>query len=252
MEITENVQPLCKECKNYSQWLWQNKNMKFCWRKRCTQFDCWLLKAKKECQGKFFDKNDLPKGNMKVVKMIEWNDAQKYPQCDDQNNFRDFWNCIRKFLVEKNIKINGSWHQNWEYGTPLIAYKGELYAFAVSMRRWGLIMAEAFNPKKRERLYYVDWAFGVPDGEDITVDENKDPSIVLTIEDKIKKLEAREMAVNNVFKNMSKSQKIAAKLIENLYGATKPELERFWPIFWKGVPVFIEEIIREIRKETDN
>ena len=173
----ENNQPLCKECKNYFQQLWQYKNMKSYWRKCCTQFKCRLLKAKKECQGKYFDKNHLSKGNMKVVKMIAWEDAKKYLQCKEQNNFRDFWNCVRKFLVEKNIKINGYWHQGWKYGAPLIEHEGKLYAFALSMRYWGLIMAEAFNPKKRERLDYVDWAFGVRDGEEITVDENKDPSL---------------------------------------------------------------------------
>jgi hypothetical protein len=177
MKDIENNQPLCKECKNYSQYLWQKENYKYCWIKECTQFDCRLSEAKKECQGKYFDKNDLSKKNMKVVKMIEWEDAEKYPQCEEQNNFRDFWNCVKKFLVEKNIKINGSWHQNWDYGVPLIEYEGKLYAFAVSMRRWGQLMAEAFNPNNKEPLAYVDWAFHNPDGEKHTVDENKDPSL---------------------------------------------------------------------------
>jgi hypothetical protein len=178
MKNIENNKLSCKECKNYSQWLWQNKNMKFCWRKCCTQFDCRLLKAKKECQGKYFDKNHLSKSNMKVVKMIEWEVAQKYPQCDDQNNFRDFWNCVRKFLVEKNIKFNGYGHQNWEYGVPLIEYEGKLYAFAVSMRRWGQMIADAFDPDNKEPYAYLKWAFLNPDGEkDTIVDENKDPSL---------------------------------------------------------------------------
>jgi hypothetical protein len=51
---------------------------------------------------------------------------------------------------------------------------------------------------------------------------------------------------------MSESQKITTKLIENLHGTTKPEIEKFWPIFWKKVPVFIKEIIQDIRKSLKN
>jgi hypothetical protein len=167
----------CKECKNYSQYLSQLNNYKYCWIKECTLFDCRLSEAKKKCQGKYFDKNHLSKSNMKVVKMIAYEDAENYPQCDDQNNFRDFWNCVRKFLVEKNIKINGSWHQGWEYGVPLIEYEGKLYAFTVSTRQWGLIMADAFDPKNKDPFVYLNWAFLNPDGEKHTVDKNKDPSL---------------------------------------------------------------------------
>jgi hypothetical protein len=40
-------------------------------------------------------------------------------------------------------------------------------------------MAEAFNPKNKEPLVYVDWAFCDPvgEGEGTNVDENKDPSL---------------------------------------------------------------------------
>jgi len=177
MKDIGNNQFFCKECKNYSQYLMQNNNFRYCWIKECTLFNCRLSEAKKKCQGKYFDKNHINKRNMKVVKMIAFEDNENYPQCDDQNNFRDFWNCVRKFLVEKNIKFNGSWHQNWEYGVPLIEYEGKLYAFATSMRRWGQMMVDAFNPNNKDPLAYVDWAFGVPDGENFTIDENKDPSL---------------------------------------------------------------------------
>ena len=113
-----------------------------------------------------------------MIKMIAWEDAEKYPECQDQNNFRDFWNCVRKFLVEKNIKFNGSWHQNWDYGVPLIEYEGKLYAFTVTMRRWGKMMADAFDPDNKDPYAYLKWAFLNPDGEkDTIVDENKDPSL---------------------------------------------------------------------------
>jgi hypothetical protein len=166
---------LCKECYNYKQTLQQNDNLRFCWIKECTTFDCLLSAAKKKCQGTYINKIYTAKRDMKVVKMINWEDAQDYPQCEDQNNYKDFWDCVKKFLVDKNIKYNGSWHQNWEYGTPLVDFGGKIYAFATSMRRWGKLMADAFEPDNKDPLAYVDWAFQVPDGEQFTVDENKDP-----------------------------------------------------------------------------
>jgi len=177
MKTIGNNKLSCKECKNYSQILKPNKYLKFYWIKQCTQFNCHLSEAKKECQGKYMKKHYVFKNNMKVVKMTAWEDAEKYPQCKEQNNFRDFWNCVRKFLVEKNIKFSGLWHKDWEYGVPLIEHEGKLYAFAVSERHWGQIMSEAFNPNDKNPLVYPDWIFSIPYGERITIDENKDLSL---------------------------------------------------------------------------
>jgi len=169
----------CNECKYFSQILRSNIYIKFYWIKECTQFNCRLSEARKKCQGKYMNKHHIFKNNMKVVKMIAWKDAEKYSQCDKQNNYKDFWDCVRKFLVEKNIKFSGSWHQRWEYGVPLIEHEGKLYAFAVSARCWGQIMAEAFYPNDKSLLAHVRWFYWVPRGENITVDENKDPSLSL-------------------------------------------------------------------------
>jgi hypothetical protein len=166
---------LCKGCRNYKQTLEQKNNLKYYWEKECNRFDCQISKAKIKCQGKYFVKKDKSKNNMKVVKMIAWEDAQKYPQCDEQDNYKDFWDCVKNFLIEKNIKFNGYWHQGWKYGAPLVEYEGKIYAFAVSMRRWGQIMADAFDPGNKDPLSYVDWAFQDPDGEIPTVNENRDP-----------------------------------------------------------------------------
>jgi hypothetical protein len=165
----------CEECKNYKQILMQNKKHRFCWIKECTQFDCLLSIAKEKCNGEYINRIYALKKNMKVVKMITWEDAQNYPQCDDQNNFRDFWNYVKKFLVDRNIKFNGWCHQYWEYGTPLVEYEGKIYAFAVSMRYWGQLIADAFDPDNKDPFVYLDWAFLNPKGEHATVDENRDP-----------------------------------------------------------------------------
>ena len=169
-----NINNLCKDCKNFTQIL-QQRNLKHYWQKRCTVFDCRLLPAKKKCNGKYFETAIKTNNTMKVVKMTDWNDAYNFPMCQDQKNFKDFWNCVRKFIKEKNIKFNGSWHQNWDYGVPIIEYDGKLYAFAISMRRWGLIISEAFYPENKDSGAYLDWAFSNPDGVKTDIDENKDP-----------------------------------------------------------------------------
>jgi hypothetical protein len=165
----------CEKCRNYKQSLRQNENLKYYWVKECAKLNSTLSVAKKKCQGNYLRKMRAVKRNMRVVKMIGWEDSKNYPQCDEQNNYKYFWDCVKEFLVEKNIKFNGYWHQGWKYGTPLVEYEGNLFAFAMSMRRWGRIMADAFDPDNKDPLAYVDWAFSIPDGEDITVDENKNP-----------------------------------------------------------------------------
>jgi hypothetical protein len=166
--------PSCKECYNYKQTIQLgHKDHRFSWIHECTIFKSPLSIARKKCKGTYI--NIQPKRDMKVVKMISWEDAQNYPQWEDQNNNKDLWNCVKKFLVEKNIKFNGCWHQGWKYGVPLVEYGGKLYAFAVSRGWWGEMMADAFDPCNKDPLAYVDWAFQDPVGEQPTVDENKDP-----------------------------------------------------------------------------
>jgi len=166
---------LCKNCKNFSQILIQKKDYKFCWQKECTLYDCRLLPAMKKCNGKYFEITKKPSKTMKVVKMEDYENVENYLDCQEQNNFKEFWDCVKKFLIDKKIKYTGSWHQNWEYGVPIIEYNGKLYAFAVTMRRWGLIIAEAFYPENKDPMAYLDWAFGIPKSESMDLDENKDP-----------------------------------------------------------------------------
>jgi len=167
---------MCKKCFNYKQWLNQNEKMKYIWIKECILFDSQISEAKKKCKGKYFKENLTVNKKMNIVKMIDWEEAENYPLCNDQNNFYDFWNCVKKFLINKSIKFDGSWHQNWEYGVPLIEYDGKFFAFAISMRRWGQLMADAFEPNCKEPYVYLKWAFSVVDNEKYPK-RDKDPSL---------------------------------------------------------------------------
>ena len=175
----------CKNCLFLSQTLEQNNNFKYFWYKKCTKFNSKLSISCKKCKRKFKKEIHIGEKNMKVVKMISWDDTEIYPQCSDQRNFIDFWNYTKNFLIKNNIKFNGSYHQNWEYGVPIIENDGNLYAFTLSMRRWGKLMAEAFDPNNKNPLSYVDWAFGIPEGVVFTIDDDRDPMLLRGNGDKI-------------------------------------------------------------------
>ena len=165
----------CKNCEYFSHKLLQHNNLRYYWSKNCILFNSKLNQSKEKCKHNYFKEKTKIIGKMNVVDMIAWEDRNNYICCEEQNNFKDFWNCVKIFLVDNNIKFNGSWHQNWEYGVPVIEHEGKLYAFTVSMRRWGKLMSEAFNSENKNPLSYIDWAFCIPEGECITVDEYKNP-----------------------------------------------------------------------------
>jgi len=100
---------------------------------------------------------------MKVIKMLSYKDADKYPDWRKQENRDDFWEFVKKYLVENNIKMCGRAHQF--FGVPIIEDKGKIYAFALSCGGWGQLMAEAFEPKSKDKMAYCKWAWYAPDGD---------------------------------------------------------------------------------------
>lgn len=101
---------------------------------------------------------------MKVIKMVSYEGAQKYPDCCDQDIYNDFWEFVKKYIVENNIKMCG--HQHQFFGVPLIEHNGKIYAFALSCRWWGQLMAEAYEPENKDKYAYCNWAWEIPDGEE--------------------------------------------------------------------------------------
>jgi len=101
---------------------------------------------------------------MEVIKMVSFEEGQEYPQCDEQDNFRDYWEFVKKHITENNIKMTGPEHQG--YGVPLIQYNGKIYAFSLSYGKWGELMAEAFEPENKDKMAYCNWAWSRPDGEE--------------------------------------------------------------------------------------
>jgi hypothetical protein len=61
--------------------------------------------------------------------MISWEDAQNYPLCDEQDNFNDFRDCVKKFLVEKTSNSAAHATKIGNTGFPLWSMKGNCMLF---------------------------------------------------------------------------------------------------------------------------
>jgi hypothetical protein len=116
---------------------------------------------------------------MKIIKMIDWEKGDdKYPRCSDQDNLEEFRECVKEFLKRKNLKICGPQHQNWEYGAPLIEHENKLYIFTLSVRKWGQLMAEAFDIDDSDHMAYCEWAFKIPVEEIETSNYSVNPMLM--------------------------------------------------------------------------
>lgn len=95
---------------------------------------------------------------MKVIGWTEWLYYYNW-ECTTEE-FEEAWDATVKELKEKGYHFDGSYHQNGDFGVPVLD-NGE--RFQVSMRRWGCIMADAL-PEEFEDLNnsynYVRWYLG--------------------------------------------------------------------------------------------
>jgi hypothetical protein len=105
----------------------------------------------------------LIKEYMHVEKITAYDEAQEYDYCIMRDNFQEFWDFIKDYIIEHNIKMTGYEHQS--YGIPLVQYGDETYAFYLSCEMWGKLMSEAFDPSNTDENAYLSWAFTRPDGE---------------------------------------------------------------------------------------
>jgi hypothetical protein len=100
---------------------------------------------------------DLKKASVPtIVKWTDWEETYDevekgtYLDCWDALDKKDFEiirNCLYEyFLKNKNLLkekyFNGYYHQNMPDGVPIIKYKGRTYAYLVSTRRWGDLIAQ--------------------------------------------------------------------------------------------------------------
>lgn len=70
-------------------------------------------------------------------------------------------NIIVAEMKNKGYKFNGIYHQQGDFGCPVIDNK---YIYAVSMRKWGNLMAKVCDLPDDDKLAYVTWAWSTPVG----------------------------------------------------------------------------------------
>lgn len=95
---------------------------------------------------------------MKVIGWTEWLDRYDW-ECTKEE-FEEAWNAVVKELKEKGYHFDGSYHQNGDFGVPVLD-NGE--RFQVCMRYWGGVMADAFPEEfdDPDNSYnYVRWYLG--------------------------------------------------------------------------------------------
>jgi hypothetical protein len=110
------------------------------------------------------------------MKIIGWTDFDN-PQYKEMypiggfgtvEQHEEIANIIAKELRDKGYKFNGYYHQGGDYGVPIFD-NGMTYQ--CTFRTWGGIMARAYPDEidNSDGLGYVEWAWTIPDGQEIIV-----------------------------------------------------------------------------------
>ena len=72
---------------------------------------------------------------------------------------------VRELIVreikEKGYKFTGSYHQNGDFGCPVLDGK---YIVLFSCREWGQIIEDAYKENPGNKMAYCLWAWVPPDG----------------------------------------------------------------------------------------
>lgn len=105
---------------------------------------------------------------MKVTCWTDWEDSrfEDLPQ--------ELLNEAKKMVIseiqERGYKFTGDYHQNGDYGVPVIDDK---YLAKYSQRHWGWLMAKAYPDEidDSDGYGYIVWAWNKPNGVEMVVPE---------------------------------------------------------------------------------
>ena len=103
---------------------------------------------------------------MKVTSWTDWDDSRYKELPNDLLESAKY--AVIKELRHRGYKITGGYHQNGDYGVPVINGR---YLAKYTQRHWGWLMAKAYPEEidNRDNLAYTVWAWLVPDGEEMVV-----------------------------------------------------------------------------------
>ena len=93
---------------------------------------------------------------MEVVRWTKWSN-EHYDDIESREEIEDCSKVVIKELRRKNYHFGGIYHQNGEFGVPVLS-NGKY--FQVTQRVWGEIMAKAFPEEfenSNDPFNYVAW-----------------------------------------------------------------------------------------------
>lgn len=106
---------------------------------------------------------------MKVTGWTDWEDP-RYMSSDESG--LDLFGLLRDVVIEeiseRGYKFTGEYHQNGDFGVPIIDNK---WRFEVTQRSWGGIMKAAYPDEVSD---YIEWAWTPPDGEEMIIPRVED------------------------------------------------------------------------------
>lgn len=103
---------------------------------------------------------------MKITGWTWWEN----PEYEDLPNelYDEAKSCVVEELRKHGYKFTGSYHQNGDFGVPII---DDVWLFQVSQRTWGNLMVTAYPDEidDSDGYGYTEWAWTVPDGKTMVV-----------------------------------------------------------------------------------
>lgn len=109
---------------------------------------------------------------LRVLDWTDWENYEGYIELDrltieDEDKIQDV---IIKELKEKGYKFTGSYHQQGEFGAPVLGFSDKFedkFIYKTTQRVWGGIVADAFPENNLNDGYdYCRWAWLVPEDEE--------------------------------------------------------------------------------------
>lgn len=97
---------------------------------------------------------------MKVTGWTDWSD-ETYEELPD-HLYEEAYGVVAAELSLRGYKFTGCYHQNGDYGVPIIDDK---WKFTASQRTWGGIMVDAYPCEidDSDNMGYVVWAWVAPE-----------------------------------------------------------------------------------------
>jgi hypothetical protein len=105
------------------------------------------------------------------MKVTGWTWWENHEYLDlDEAKYAEAYAHVADEMRKQGYKFTGNYHQNGDFGVPII---DDIWLFQVSQRTWGNLMVTAYPDEidDSDGYGYCQWAWVVPDGQDMVLPE---------------------------------------------------------------------------------